>query len=380
MNISSIIIYIMVIFMALGALDKIIGNKFGLGEKFDEGLMAMGTLAIAMVGVVSIAPVLAKILRPVIEPVYTFLGADPAMFATTLLANDMGGYPLAIELAKTPEAGLFAGLIVGAMMGPTIVFTIPVALGIIKKEDHKYLAKGILAGIITIPIGSLVGGLVAGFEIGMILSNLVPIIIVAALIALGLWKMPDRMISGFNRFGQGVVIVITIATAAIIIETLTGIVVIPGMAPISDGIQIVGAIAITLAGAFPMVYVITKVFKKPLMAAGKLLGMGDIAAAGMVATLANNIPMFGMMKDMDNRGKVINTAFAVSAAFVFGDHLGFTAGVNREMIFPMVAGKLVGGITAIILAMIITPKNTAADIPVVEGEEVEEGVAKIVKD
>ena len=370
MQISDIIIYIMVIFMALGALDKVIGNKFGLGEKFDEGIMAMGTLAVAMIGVISIAPVLAKILGPVIEPVYSFLGADPAMFATTLLANDMGGYPLAMELAKTPEAGLFAGLIVGAMMGPTIVFTIPVALGIIKKEDHPYLAKGVLAGIITIPIGSFVGGLVAGFSVGMVIANLVPIIIVAALIAFGLWKIPDKMIKGFNRFGQGVVIVITLSTAAIIIETLTGIVVIPGMAPVWDGIEIVGAIAITLAGAFPMVYVITKVFKKPLMAAGKLLGMGDVAAAGMVATLANNIPMFGMMKDMDNRGKVLNTAFAVSAAFVFGDHLGFTAGVNREMIFPVVVGKLVGGITAVALAMLITPKNTAADIPVIEDEEV----------
>lgn len=370
MQISDIIIYIMVIFMALGALDKVIGNKFGLGEKFDEGIMAMGTLAVAMIGVISIAPVLAKILGPVIEPVYSFLGADPAMFATTLLANDMGGYPLAMELAKTPEAGLFAGLIVGAMMGPTIVFTIPVALGIIKKEDHPYLAKGVLAGIITIPIGSFVGGLVAGFSVGMVVANLVPIIIVAALIAFGLWKIPDKMIRGFNRFGQGVVIVITLSTAAIIIETLTGIVVIPGMAPVWDGIEIVGAIAITLAGAFPMVYVITKVFKKPLMAAGKLLGMGDVAAAGMVATLANNIPMFGMMKDMDNRGKVLNTAFAVSAAFVFGDHLGFTAGVNREMIFPVVVGKLVGGITAVALAMLITPKNTAADIPVIEDEEV----------
>ena len=370
MQISDIIIYIMVIFMALGALDKVIGNKFGLGEKFDEGIMAMGTLAVAMIGVISIAPVLAKILGPVIEPVYSFLGADPAMFATTLLANDMGGYPLAMELAKTPEAGLFAGLIVGAMMGPTIVFTIPVALGIIKKEDHPYLAKGVLAGIITIPIGSFVGGLVAGFSVGMVVANLVPIIIVAALIAFGLWKIPDKMIKGFNRFGQGVVIVITLSTAAIIIETLTGIVVIPGMAPVWDGIEIVGAIAITLAGAFPMVYVITKVFKKPLMAAGKLLGMGDVAAAGMVATLANNIPMFGMMKDMDNRGKVLNTAFAVSAAFVFGDHLGFTAGVNREMIFPVVVGKLVGGITAVALAMLITPKNTAADIPVIEDEEV----------
>lgn len=358
MSINEIIVYIMVVFMVLGAIDKIIGNKFGLGEKFDEGFMAMGSLAIAMVGVVSLAPVLANLLKPVIVPVYTALGADPAMFATTLLANDMGGYPLAIQLAQTPEAGLFAGLILGAMMGPTIVFTIPVALGIIEKEDHKFLATGILAGIITIPVGCFAGGIAAGFNIGMILKNLIPILIVAILIALGLWKMPEKMIKGFTGFGKGVVWVITIGTAAIIIETLTGIVVIPGMAPISDGISIVGSIAIMLAGAFPMVHFITKVFKKPLMGMGKVLGMNDVAAAGMVATLANNIPMFGLMKDMDERGKVLNVAFAVSAAFVFGDHLGFTAGVNREMIFPMIVGKLVAGITAIVLASFIAPKSS----------------------
>ncbi|AOT70918.1 ethanolamine utilization protein EutH [Geosporobacter ferrireducens] len=361
MSINEIIVYIMVGFMVLGALDKIIGNKYGLGEKFDEGFMAMGSLAIAMVGVVSLAPVLANLLKPVIVPIYTALGADPAMFATTLLANDMGGYPLAMELAQSQEAGLFAGLILGAMMGPTIVFSIPVALGIIEKEDHKYLAKGILAGMITIPIGCLAGGLVAGFDFGMIIRNLIPIIIVAVLIALGLWKIPDKMIRGFTNFGKGVVVVITIGTAAIVVETLTGIVIIPGMAPVWDGIEIVGAIAIMLIGAFPMVFFITKVFQKPLMKMGKLLGMGDVAAAGMVATLANNIPMFGLMKDMDERGKVLNVAFAVSAAFVFGDHLGFTAGVNREMIFPMVVGKLVAGMTAVALAAMITPKNPAAE-------------------
>jgi ethanolamine transporter len=358
MSINEIIVYIMVAFMALGAVDKCFGNKFGLGDKFDEGFMAMGSLAIAMVGVVSLAPVLATILKPIVVPVYTFLGADPSMFATTLLACDMGGYPLAIELALTEEAGLFAGLILGSMMGPTIVFTIPVALGIIRKEDHRFLASGVLAGMITIPIGCFVGGLVAGYNIGMILSNLVPIIIVAVLIAIGLWKIPNKMISGFNTFGKGVVIVITLATAAIIIETLTGLVVIPGMAPISDGIQIIGSIAIMLCGAFPMVYFITKVFKNPLLKLGKMLGMNDVSAAGMVATLANNIPMFGLMKDMDDRGKVLNVAFAVSAAFVFGDHLGFTAGVNREMIFPMIAGKLVAGVTAVMVASLIAPKSS----------------------
>ena len=94
------------------------------------------------------------------------------------------------------------------------------------------------------------------------------------------------------------------------------------------------------------------------MGLGKVLKMNDVAAAGLVATLANSIPMFGMMKDMDDRGKVINVAFAVSAAFVFGDHLGFTAGFNSSMILPMIVGKLVAGITAVIVATFIAGSVT----------------------
>lgn len=357
MSINEIIIYVMVVFMVLGAIDKCIGNKFGLGEQFEEGIMAMGSLAVAMVGVICLAPVLADVLRPIVVPVFDILGADPAMFAGSLLANDMGGAPLALELAKDPNAGLFGGLIVGAMMGPTIVFIIPVALGIIEKEDQKFLATGILAGIITIPIGAFVGGLVAGFEVMMVLKNLIPIIIFAVVIAFGLLKFENAMIKGFTYFGKGVVIVITLGLAASIVEALTGIVIIPGMKPIGEGIEIVGDIAIVLAGAFPLVFVITKVFNKPLMALGKILGMNDVSAAGLVASLANCIPMFGMMKDMDNRGKIINVAFSVSAAFVFGDHLGFTAGFNANMITPMIVAKLIGGITAVLLAMIIANKT-----------------------
>ncbi len=404
MSINEIIIYIMVLFAALGALDRIIGNKFGLGEKFEEGIMAIGALAISMVGIIALSPVIANILKPVIVPLFGILGADPAMFAGSILANDMGGAPLAQALAIDPAAGLFGGLIVGAMLGPTIVFTIPVALGIIEEQDRKYLATGVLAGVITIPIGAFVGGLVAGFPFMMVIRNLIPIIIFAALIAIGLWKFEDAMVKGFTYFGKFVVAVITLGLAVGIIEKLTGIVLIPGMNPISEGFEIVadiaivlaGAfplvyvitkvfktplmklgkvmgmndvaaaglvaslandIAIVLAGAFPLVYVITKVFKTPLMKLGKVMGMNDVAAAGLVASLANSIPMFGMMKDMDNRGKILNVAFAVSAAFVFGDHLGFTAGFNAEMIFPMIIGKLVGGISAIFVAMFIANKT-----------------------
>ena len=371
-SINSVIMMIMMIFMIVGAVDKILGNKFGYGEQFEEGFNAIGPLALSMAGVVAAAPVLAQLLGPILKPIYTAIGADSSMFATTLLACDMGGYPLAMELAENPAIGNFAGLILGTMMGPTIVFTIPVALGIIKKEDRAYLGAGVLAGLITVPIGCIVGGLAMGMTefklpLGTILINLVPVIIVAALIVLGLWFAPAAMIRGFNVFGTGVTIVITIFTAIAVFQQITGIMFpmldvmsikdeVTGLSPLDSGLLTCGQIGIVLIGAFPMVKWITKTFGGALSKIGSALGMNDKASAGLVATLANNIAMFNIMGEMNPKGKLLNVAFAVSAAFVFGDHLGFTAGNEPDMIFPVVIGKLVAGITALILANLLAPK------------------------
>lgn len=357
MSAHEILIVIMAAFAVLGALDRIIGNRFGLGQEFENGILAMGSLALAMVGIICLAPVLANVLRPVVVPVYQFLGADPAMFAGTILACDMGGGVLAQELAVTEEAALLGGVLTGSTLGATIVFTIPVAMGIVSAADASSVAKGILCGIVTIPLGVFAGGLVAGFPIGMILRNLVPIVLIALLIALGLWKWEKGMIKGFSVFGKAIVTLITVGLVAAIVESLTGFAVIPGMAPISNGFETVGAIAIVLAGAFPLVYAVTKLLKKPLLSLGRRLGVNDTAAGGLIASLANSIATFGMLKDMDARGKVLNVAFAVSAAFVFGDHLGFTAEFAPRMLPAMIAAKLVGGISAVAVAMWLTRKK-----------------------
>ena len=356
MPVHEILMWIFAGFALLGALDRILGNRLGLGKSFEEGVLAMGSLALAMLGIISLAPVLAQVLRPVVVPAFRFLGADPAMFAGTILANDMGGGALAAELAEDPRAGVLGGVITGSMLGATVVFTIPVALGILREQDRPALARGILAGIVTIPVGILVGGLVAGFPVGMILRNLIPIVLIGAVIALGLWKAERFMIRGFAVFGKGVIALITVGLAAAIVEGLTGFALIPGMAPIEEGFATVGAIAIVLAGAFPLVNLITKLLRKPLLRLGKGLGINGVAAGGLIATLANSIATFGMVKDMDDRGKVVNIAFAVSAAFVFGDHLGFTAGFSPESLPAMIAGKLAGGISAVAVALLLTGK------------------------
>ena len=81
MSFHEILIAVMAAFAVLGAIDRILGNRFGLGQEFENGILAMGSLALAMVGIVSLAPVLAAILRPVVVPVFRLLGADPAIFA-----------------------------------------------------------------------------------------------------------------------------------------------------------------------------------------------------------------------------------------------------------------------------------------------------------
>ena len=357
MSAHEVLIGVMAGFAGLGAVDRILGNRFGLGEKFEEGILAMGSLALAMLGIISLAPVLAAVLKPVVVPLFGLLGADPAIFAGSILACDMGGGALAYEMSSDPQAALLGGILVGSMLGATIVFTVPVAMGILAEEDRPAMAKGILCGVVTIPFGVLAGGLVAGFPLGMVLRNLLPIVIIGGLIAVGLWKAENAMIRGFSVFGKGVIAVITVGLAAAIVEELTGFVIIPGLAPLQEGFEIVGEIAIVLAGAFPLVLVVTKVLRKPLMKLGGLLGINDVAAAGLVASLANSIATFGMVKDMDRRGKVVNIAFAVSAAFVFGDHMGFTAGFAPEMLVPMIVGKLVGGVFAVVVALFVTREN-----------------------
>lgn len=363
MGVNEVIVWILMICMVLGGLDRAIGNKFGLGEKFEEGFNAMGPLALSMVGVYALSPVLAKLLNPIVRPLYEFLGADPAMFAGTLLAIDMGGLPLAEQMTTNVQAQQLSGLILGSMMGATIVFTIPVALGIIDAEDRPFLAKGVLAGIITIPIGVVVSGLIAGMGLGFVLINTVPIIVAAALIAVGLWLIPDGMTKGFLVFGKVLVFIISVGLVIGVFETMTKVKIMPAgweLLPVTEGIAIVGSIAMMLLGAFPAVHLIVTFGAKPLSAVGRLIGVNKQAAGGLIATLANNIAMFEIMKDMDRRGKILNAAFAVSAAFALGDHLGFVAGVQPDMIAPMIAGKLLAGITAVAVAFLLFSRHFPA--------------------
>ena len=113
MSADQLLIALMALFAVLGALDRIFGGRFGIGREFESGILTMGSLALAMVGIVCLAPVLAAVLRPVVVPVFRLLGADAAMFAGSILACDMGGGALAVELAASHPAAMLGGVLLG---------------------------------------------------------------------------------------------------------------------------------------------------------------------------------------------------------------------------------------------------------------------------
>ena len=355
---AEILAGIMAVFAVIGALDKITGNHLKLGDEFEKGIMTLGPLSLSMIGMMTIAPALADLLIPVITPVANLFGFDPSALAGILIANDMGGAALADSIAADKLLGSFHGLCVASMLGATISFTIPVALRSSKKEHHDDVLLGLLCGISTIPVGCFVSGLVMGINPLTVLLNLLPAIIISVIIIIGLLKFQKVTVKVFSVFGKIISILITCGLALGIFQQLTGKVILENTAPIMESAATVFTICITLAGTFPLIAIISKILKKPLSVLGKKLELDDTSVVGLIATLANSIATMESADRMNRKGRILNLAFAVSAAFVFGDHLAFTLSYNAEHIVPVIIGKLVAGITALVVASILYKKSS----------------------
>lgn len=353
MIISTAILYIMIGFMALGALDRCLGNRFGLGAQFEAGFHAMGPLALGMIGMTCMAPLMGDVLRLVTGPYFRLFGADPVMAGSLFLSLDTGAYALAHDMTANTDLANFSAVFLAPTLGSTIGFGIPVALGILKKEDRRYFAMGTLSGIIVIPFSCLIGAAAAGFDLRMALVNIIPVFLLAVLIAVGLAKIPDKMIRAFEWFSKGIVAVMTVSLALAIFSELTGITVVEGMTPISESFLTIGGIAIVLAGAYPLVYVIIRGLNKPLCAVGARIGLNAVDIGGMIASLANTIPAYGMIQDMTPLGKVMASGFITCAAFALGDYLAFCASVEPSLVPALLVCKLSGGVMGAGLAKVI---------------------------
>ena len=348
---------IMIIFSIIAGLDKIWNNKYGLGEKFDEGFLALPGLALTIIGIYTLSPVIGKLLIPILGPLAKIMRTDPSVFISSILAPDLGGLQTSQAIANSKLVGNFNGAILASMLGTTISFTIPVAVGIIPKKDFKFFAKGALAGIVTVPLGMMVSGFMMGVGLKDIILNIIPVIIISFIIVLGLLKAPVKMIDVFEVMGNIIIKISTLGLLLSIITFMFGIQIIPDMLPFEEAGLIVLEIAIILSGAYSLLYLISTKLHINISKIGDRYELDQYSILGIFSSLVNCIPMFGIYDKMNEKGKILNAAFVVSGAFTFGGQLGYVSSSLPGATNPFIAGKLISGITAILLASQMVKKE-----------------------
>ncbi len=352
----SVLTIVILIFSIIGGADYLFCNKLGLGKEFEKGFKLLGVMALSMIGMIVIAPWIADVLFPVFEWVYKIFKIDPSVIPATLFANDMGGAPLAVQVAKNEAIGNFNGLVVSSMMGATVSFTIPFALGLVDEEHHRQLAFGLLCGVVTIPIGCFIAGLICKLPILDLLLNLLPLTLLAIIIAVGLLFAPNVCVKVFKGFGFFIKGLVLVGLMLGIVNFLAGKEVIKGMGTIEEGVMICMNASIVMTGMFPLLYLVSKFLSKPLKKLGNKLQMNEISMTGILSSLATSATTFGVMNDMDKKGIMLNSAFAVSGAFTFAGHLAFTMAFNGEYLLPVIVGKLTAGALALVFAYFLYGK------------------------
>lgn len=345
---------IMIFFAAgaiLGGIDYMAGNRKGYGAKFEEGFLLLGPTALSMAGIICITPALSGLIGRLITPFCHLAGLDPAM-AGGLLAIDMGGYQMAMGLADDPSMGLFSGIVVGAVFGCTITFTLPIGMGMIDQADCRYFFKGAIIGLITMPFGFLLGGLTCGLGFFSLLRQLCPVLSIAFVLAVCLWKKPEHTLRLFQSF---VCFLKTLITFGLILGAVCYLLGLdfPWLTPVMYAMQTVSSICVTMLGSLPAALFVQRLLKRPLHTLGGRLGLDDASVTAALIGAVSVLPALTMLKDMNPKGKTAVSAWLVSAASLMGAHIAFTASAAPLMTGALITAKLSGAVLALLISLLI---------------------------
>ena len=347
----NVFILIMLVFAAIGFFDKMAGGRIGLSEPFDKGLFSMGTMAIPVIGV-SCAGV--SFIQQHIDAIMYgagFLPFDASMFAGILFAPDVGGYFIAEQLTDDETLVVFNSLVLGALLGQTITFQLPLFMSMVDKKDHSVMFRGFTSGIIVIPAGLAIAGLMLKMEMVQLAAQFIPVFVICLLMALGLAKRPESVVKGFSVFAQ----IIQTLVYIMFFVTVAGIF-IPApaysdMASVHEALLVTFKCIIIMCGSLVMSELILRFFRKYIQKIAGKVGINEVAAVGILLGAATSIAMLPLFSRMDEKGKLLNSAFSVSGAYMLGGQMGFVANLTSGYeVAVFLAAKLACGLLSMFIA------------------------------
>lgn len=352
MTVNQIIMYIMAFGVALGGLDQLLGNRYCFGTEFEKGFQMLGPVALSMAGIICLSPVLSFLLDALVSPLLDFLHLDPGILGS-LLAIDMGGLQLSVDLANDPAIGLFSGVILSSIFGCTVVFSIPVGLGFLSEADRPYFTRGILLGLSAMPASIVIAAVILGLHLGSILWNCLPVLLISVLLAVGVARKPDAMMKGFQKFAGFIQSIAVLGLMLAAFSYLTNRPLL-NLLPLQEAMETVSSICIVMLGSMPLAELIQRLMRVPFEKISEKTGLNSASTTALLLGLVTATPALAMLPKMNRRGQVVISACLVSCVCVFGAHFAYANNLYPEMVPAMLAAKLAGGLLSGFIAMLST--------------------------
>lgn len=333
------IILILLCFAALGLLDKICNKRLGLASSFDKGIVTMGDFMMSVGGFYCVA--------------IAFLNGHAGFFVnqemsiSSLLAPDLGGYSIVESMTNSESILIFCGVLLTSTLGCLISFQLPIFLNGLHKEDLTHYLKGTVYGIAgLVPVLMLCGFLL---KIEHFLVSFLPVILICAVL-MGLFFLSfQTLIRVLTWFSQVVQIAGYIFFFLVCLTFFFGM----GFTEerlIDEALRIVFQMSIIVCGSLVFCEIILRKFSSQIEKIGKFLKIDKYSVMGMILSLGTSVAMLPLYEKMNTKGKILNAAFALSGAFVFGGQLGFIAGVCPESVTWFIVVKLVAGMAGLVIA------------------------------
>ena len=358
-----IISWILAIFAVIGGLDYLFGNKLGLGSKFERALQLMGPMATSITGILVMVPVLTLGLQKTIVPLFAALGFDPGVFGG-LIPIDWGGFFLAKELALDPRLGLYGGINVAGTFGTVLSFSIPMGMRVLKdKEKQDAFARGILEGLVIMPIALILGGLVvAGLGFTEVVWHSLPILVLSGLVLFGIWKNLPLMVKIFSVFSKILRAIGILGLTIGAFQQMSGVQLIPILTPILDALRIIAMITVTMLGCLPLSEFLTRLLRKPLTVLAQKIGTTPEALSDPIMTIASGTAGIIAMQDFDLRGIELNVAFVVFAVSALSAQMSFILNNAPDHMVSYMITKFIGGFLAIIFSIWMMNRREEAEL------------------
>ena len=345
----NIIILVLLVFACIGMIDKMLGNRLGLAKAFDTGLTTMGNLCFSMVGIYCGAITLVEKSDGFLSYI-SKLPIDASLFIGSILAPDLGGYPLAVGVSQISSIGQFSGILVSSMLGCLISFVLPLSLGMLPKKEHRSYLEGVVWGIVSLPFGLIPGGILLGMNGIELITGMLPILIICAILILLLRYMPQKTLQGMTILGKVVTSIGTILFGVVVWSVFLPNNAIFSLSLVGEALIVVIKITFVICGSLVINAILMRYGKGFFQIAASKLKVNEQSIMGLLISFATSISMLGMYANMDELGKKMNAAFSVGGAFCLGGQLAYIAAISTSRgVLAYLVCKMVCGISSVLL-------------------------------